>query len=79
MEALITSLVVNILLPIAFGWLWKKKVTPLRQAAEAVVTAVAKEAAVEVAAKTKELVESKPAVKAALDRVIADMNANVKN
>ena len=80
METLIVSLATNILLPVIFGWLWKKKVTPLRQATEAVVTAVAEVGAVEVAKKTKELVDQqKPEVRKALDHVIAAADALVKN
>ena len=80
MEALLVSLATNIILPVLFDWIWKKKVTPLRQATEAVVTAVAAEGATAVAKKTKELVNKQPpAVKEALDGVIKAANALVKN
>jgi len=80
METLLVSLATNIILPVLFGWIWKKKVTPLRQATEAVVTAVAAEGATAVAKKTKALVNKQPpAVKEALDGVIKAANALVKN
>jgi len=81
METVIAKIVVGIVEAVVlvglFGWIWKKKVTPLREAAETVVKAVAAEGAVAVAAKTKELLADKPQVKAVLDKVIAIAHAKV--